>query len=87
MTDVPTPLPQLSSKLPWHCGPRVARQPQGYPPVGVQATHGLSYLEVSSSNVATHAQGRGTLARDVGKRQLEEAVPGQTQRPAKGRQG
>lgn len=37
--------------------------------VGVWATSRCSYLEVSSSNVATHAQSHGTLGRDVGKRQ------------------
>lgn len=65
----------------------MAQQPPGCPLAGVRTTLGCSYLEVSSSNVATHAQGCGTLVRDVGKRQSEEAVPGQIQHLAKGKQG
>lgn len=65
----------------------MAWQPLGCPLAGVRTAPGHSYLEVSSSNVATHAQGRGTLARDVRKRQSEKEVPGQIQHPAKGKQG
>lgn len=37
----------------------------GYPLAGVRTTPRHSYLEVSSSNVAAHAQSCGTLAREV----------------------
>lgn len=58
----------------------------GVPSAQERMTPGCSYLEVSSGNVATHAQGRGTLARDVGKRQSEEAALGRSQCPTTGKQ-
>lgn len=81
VTDIPMPLPWLSSKLPWHCGLRAdGTVAPGVPSSIVWMTPRCSYLEVSSGNVATHAQGHGTLAKDMGKRQSEEVVPGQSQR-------